>query len=66
MPSRRNAIPPRTPQNSWERGIATTSRNMPLLDANCEPIGLKELADNRSTIEGQLKDLKNKPPPTKE
>jgi hypothetical protein len=60
-PTRRNTIPPRTPQNSWERGVATDNRGMPLLDSNMEPIGLKELANNRSTIEGALKDLKNKP-----
>jgi hypothetical protein len=60
-PTRRNTIPPRTPQNSWERGVATDSRGMPLLDSNCQPIGLKELANNRSTIEGALTDLKNKP-----
>lgn len=68
MPSRINAVPPKTPQNNWERGVAESRPGMPLLDANCEPVGLKELADNRSTIEGQLRNLKNTAPatPTKE
>lgn len=61
-PSRRNTIPPKAPNNAWERGIAKDERGMPLLDSNCEPIGLKEMANKRGHYERQLRDLKNTPP----
>lgn len=61
-PSRRNNIPPRPPQNNWEKGIAKDNRGMPLLDKNLQPIGLQELADRRPQIEAGLRQLKNTPP----
>ena len=61
-PSRRNQIPPKTPNNSWEKGIATDDRGMPLLGASGEPIGLKERASRRGHIDQRLRELKNTPP----
>lgn len=61
-PSRRNTIAPRTPNNSWERGIAKDERGMPLLRADGSPLGVKELANNRGHIEKRLRELKNTPP----
>lgn len=61
-PNRRNKIPPRPPQNNWEKGIAKDHRGMPLLDGNGDTIGLQELADKRPQIEGSLRRLKNTPP----
>ena len=67
-PSRRNTIPPRAPNNSWEKGIARDERGMPLLDSSNEPIGLHEMASNRGTYEARVKELKSTPrtptPPT--
>ncbi len=57
-PTRRNTIPPRTPQNSWERGVATDDRGMPLLDKNLSPIGLKEAADIGSSLDSQIRTAK--------
>lgn len=50
-PNRRNQIPPRTPNNSWERGIAKDARGMPLLDADYRPLGIKKYGENRHQIE---------------
>lgn len=61
-PSRRSPVPPRTPDNSWERGVVKDKRGMPLLDKNLEPIGQAELANNRRQIEDGLRALKNTPP----
>jgi hypothetical protein len=40
---------------SWEKGQAGETRVdgsfMPYLDKNLEPIGVKEMADNRSSLE---------------
>lgn len=58
-PTRRNNVPPPPPQNQWEKGVATDSRGMPYLDEKLNPIGLQHLADNRSKIEGQIRDLTN-------
>ena len=60
-PSRRNTIPPRTPNNSWEKGTATDDRGMPLLDGNLNPIGLKERANKRGLIDRRLEALRNAP-----
>jgi len=65
-PTRRNTIPPRPANNSWEKGVATNERGMPLLDKNLEPIGLKEYANNRSTYDRRLRDMKHTAPSTKE
>lgn len=49
-PSRRNNIPPKvnTSSNSWERGVVTDDRNMPLLDDKLQPVGLKQYAQERT------------------
>lgn len=51
MPNRRNHVAPRTPNNSWEKGIPTDHRGMPWLDANGSEIGQKEFVQRRSEIE---------------
>lgn len=63
-PTRRNTIPPRTPNNSWERGVPTDNRGMPYLDSNLNEIGQKTFAANRSTIETKVRELRNAPAPT--
>lgn len=60
-PSRRNTVPPKPPQNHWEKGIVRDDRGMPLLNEKGSEIGLHELASNRSKIETALRDLKNTP-----
>lgn len=60
-PTRRNNIPPRAPSNSWEKGIATDDRGMPLLGKGGSPIGLKERASRRGEIDSHLRDLRNAP-----
>lgn len=42
MPSRYNAVPPATPNNSYERGIPRDHRGMPYLGASGEAMGQKE------------------------
>ena len=61
MPSRKNTVAPRAPQNSWERGIARDERGMPLLGKSGEPVGLHEMASNRGAYESRVRDLKNTP-----
>jgi hypothetical protein len=58
-PSRRNNIEPRRPNNSWEKGIATDNRGMPLLNPDGTHIGLQRLADKRPQIEDSLRRLKH-------
>lgn len=62
MPSRRNSVAPRSlgEGNSWEKGIATDERGMPLIGKNGY-IGLKELQNRRHEIETQLREMKNTP-----
>ena len=57
-PSRRNKVAPRTPNNSWERGVWRDGRGMPYLDKDNKEIGLKALADNRHHYDGQVRELK--------
>lgn len=61
-PSRRNNIPPsrQGEGNSWEKGIATDERGMPLIGKNGY-IGLKEMQDRRHDIESQLRQMHNAP-----
>lgn len=60
MPSRRNNKPPARAGegNSWEKGIATDHRGMPLIGKNGY-IGLKEMQDRRHDIETQLRQMHN-------
>ena len=62
-PSTRNSIAPKTPDNSWEKGIVTQDRPggtvMPVLDQNLEPVPIKDLSHRRHEIEGGLRKLRN-------
>lgn len=52
MPSRRNKIAPRGGGNSWEKGVPTNSRGMPILDPKTgAPMGQARYAEMRSTVE---------------
>lgn len=55
--------PPAGNRNSWENGIATDHRGVPLLDGAGEPIGVKKYAENRSTFEAERRRLANDPQP---
>lgn len=52
--ARDRSKPPRTPNASWERGIAGSHRPdgsfMPILDERWAPMSLKEYASKRSII----------------
>lgn len=53
-PSKRSSAPPKRSDNSWEKGIVTEERRagtMPILDANLDPIGVKDLPQKRRAIE---------------
>lgn len=64
-PSRRNNVPPRRPDPAWERGrvgeVRADGSVMPYLSPQGGVMGVKELADNRSSVEKQVKRLKNDP-----
>jgi hypothetical protein len=42
MPSRLNGIPPRRPNNSFEKGIRRDDRGVPFLDKQGSPLKMKE------------------------
>jgi hypothetical protein len=42
MPSRLNGIPPRRPNNSFEKGIRRDDRGVPFLDTKGSPLRMKE------------------------
>lgn len=44
---------------SWERGIPTDSRNMPIIKADGSPMGQKEFSEKRSKIEAAKRQLHN-------
>ncbi len=55
-PNHYNSNPPPTPAPVWEKGELRDRRGMPLLaPGELRPLGVKELAANRSKITGQLK-----------
>jgi len=60
----RNKVPPRRPNNNWERGVSGEHRAdgsfVPYIDKNGDKIPIKQFADNRSKYEGMLRDRKNK------
>jgi hypothetical protein len=43
-----NNIPPRTPNNSFERGVRKDERGVPYLDKDASPIHLKESFNPRA------------------
>jgi len=49
-PSKRSPVPPRKPNNSWEKGLARNERGMPLM-MDGRPIGVKEYAERRHEID---------------
>lgn len=50
-PTRRNSVPPATPNNSFERGVPKDSRGMPFFDERGGVIGQKEYITRRREIE---------------
>jgi len=50
---------PREAKNSWERGIARDERGVPLLKGVNQPIGVKEYAEKRHSIESRRQALKH-------
>lgn len=59
-PSKRSPTPPRQPSNSWERGVATDSRGMPLYEDG-RPVSVKQYAERRHEIEAKRRRLDNDP-----
>lgn len=49
----------RVPGNSWERGIATDGRGLPITGTDGQPLGVKQLADDRHRIEKRLAEVKD-------
>lgn len=47
-PSRKNAIPPRTPNNSFEKGVRKDERGVPYLDTDMSPVHFKESFNKRA------------------
>jgi len=46
-PTSRNSIPPRTPNNSFEKGTRHDERGLAYLDHNGQPLKMKEPFDKR-------------------
>ena len=66
MPSRLNhSAAPKTPDNTWERGIPTDSRGMPFLSQSGEFMGQKEFSERRHEIEDKKRLLHNSAAPVK-
>lgn len=63
MPSRMNLVPTRKPDNSWEKGIATDDRGVPLLTESGALMGVKEAGVRRHEIEQRKRELVNRPAP---
>lgn len=65
IPSRQNAVPPRTPDPAWERGRAGERRPdgsfMPFLSPNRQTMGVKEYGERRREVDEQVKRLKSDP-----
>ncbi len=47
-PTSRNNIPPRTPNNSYEKGNRMDERGLPFLDATGSPLKMKESFDRHN------------------
>lgn len=56
----KSKTPPRTPNNSWEKGIARDDRGMPLM-RDGKPVSIKQYAENRHTIDAAVHRLENDP-----
>ena len=57
----RSKAPPRTPNPSWESGVATDHRGVPLLGEKGEPIPVKQYAENRHKYDERRRRLRNDP-----
>lgn len=60
---RPGGAPPAGNRNSWEKGIATDGRGVPLLGADMEPIGIKRYGEQRQTLEAERQRLASHPDP---
>jgi hypothetical protein len=49
--------------NSWEKGVWTDARGLPIRDANLEPIPIKKYAENRRHYDAVRHRLANHPDP---
>lgn len=58
-PNRRNNVPSKRGNNSWERGVATDARGMPIRKANGDVIPVKEYASNRGRYDQLLKEARS-------
>jgi len=47
----RSKAPPRTPRNSWEKGIARDERGMPIIRPDLSEVSVKQYAQERHSIE---------------
>ncbi len=65
IPSRRNAVPPRRAEPSWEKGRAGEFRPdgsfMPILNEKGMPMPVYEAQNRRSEIDRKVKRLKSDP-----
>lgn len=52
-PNRRNSIPPRTPNNSFERGNRTDERGIAYLDRDGKPLKMKESFNKKDYESGR-------------
>lgn len=60
IPSKRSDAPSRTPNNSWEKGLARDSRGMPLIKDG-KPVTVKQYGEQRHEIDRALHRLENDP-----
>lgn len=64
MPTRHNDIPPRTPNNSWEKGVAVHKPSgMPYLDEHLDTIPIHEWQHKRSQYEREFNAQTTAPAP---
>lgn len=61
MPSRKNLVPPRTPTNSWERGIARDGRGVPVLDKRGQEIPIKKWGEGERRTYDQARRKRENP-----
>lgn len=53
-PSKRSSAPPKTPDNTWEKGELSEDRRsgtMPILNSDLSPVSIKELPQKRAAID---------------
>ena len=52
-PNRRNNIPPRTPNNSFEKGVRKDERGLPYLNAEGKAVRMKESFNKKAYEPGR-------------